>query len=1129
MLTNTLASLALNMESPATSDSRRSSVTSFFKNGITGRRRHASDSGLDIDPFSESFTKIELEEFLKFFVLHKIHKWKIYQHLLGTQIKDGKEVRNFPDINSKSSDSGWTALHVSCSNGHTDLVKVLIQCQADPNIRNNAGSTPIHSAIVNKSKDIVEALLEHDSSLVNSFNSFNGFYPLHTAAFYRLYDISKVLIEYGASVDQDTELTEVSQNSLTVFHLASDKLSKIRTGRVIDRLEVEKDDSHEIDQLKQETHSLLIMYLSKLRRIQIEKTNHSKGSLLHVLCSVDFHDGVRTILAAPYYHPPDLLNTVGMTPLVVALSAGNIRSAKELLFYDVNVNFICPHPFHMTALQLLIKQALIITPLHLEVVQLLLDKGADPAESYETDSPVGMATMITLDVKLLEKFLEYLDESNINTKDRLTGETILHFAVLNSSGEKIAKILEKGADILMDNNDNSPTNKRKPNIPMELSLFNQRGLHYFSGLQLFGLPKLISALKRANSRKLVEFFKTHLAGGSCDKNQIFLQELFLLLQSPESGLTREDLDSIIHYKCDEYPESIFRKTALSWANENDDRITSLELLKLERNVHDCIDSPENICLIKGLQCLKNNLSSDKLLPWIIETYQGFYKRPAHLRWGFAIMTVICELLILSYIPYMYDLYSDIDLAKNYQRIGDENSTFDESELWVCGDQHLDGFCAIDFQETAKIRKSFNIAFWITTTAIIVSTFSYIVCILYHSNPRFIAKLERRFKDWGKKKTINKLTVNILWKLLWVCLVVFSKVFWPIIHFARKIRYNASTKKSQEKQAVIESDTTWSVVKTVEHGLEASLQLFLQMWLLKPYFPIIYTWNKKTFVIKGINGIANFMTFDIYPACYIEKALGKIALTLIVLSVSASFNKCSKHGVPACEKPFRLAPMFLSVLLQIIGRLYAFRILFLLDSPLDEWKLLVFFCIHFLAVFIIKIILEESPFERLRRKNIFPVFLNIGKFFLSIFSSSIIMVHLHSSRMNVKKQRFLSHTCFFLLILMEHFCIILLPYITSSSFPPNSCLDHGSYNSVAITVMTLWAFGVFFHILHYNWSHPWAAINGPQFSVRSILTRFTRGSERVYTEDYQIEKHAQEGYTEIQSKDDCEMTDIVQTL
>ena len=274
------------MESPATSDSRRSSVTSFLRNGITGRRRHASDSGLDLAPFSESFTKIELEEFLKYFVIHKIHKWKIYQHLMGTQLKDGNEVRNFPEINSKSIDSGWTALHVSCSNGYTDLVKVLIQCQADPKIRNNAGSSPIHCAIVNKSKDIVEALLEHDSSLVNSFNTFNGFYPLHTAAFYRLSEISKVLIEYGATVDQDTELTDVSQNSLTVFHLASDKLSKIKTGRVIDRLEVEKDDSHEIDLLKEETHTLLVIYLSKLRRAQIEKTNYSKGSCAEARYSI---------------------------------------------------------------------------------------------------------------------------------------------------------------------------------------------------------------------------------------------------------------------------------------------------------------------------------------------------------------------------------------------------------------------------------------------------------------------------------------------------------------------------------------------------------------------------------------------------------------------------------------------------------------------------------------------------------------------------------------------------------------------------------------------------------------------------------------------------------------------------
>ena len=120
---------------------------------------------------------------------------------------------------------------------------------------------------------------------------------------------------------------------------------------------------------------------------------------------------------------------------------------------------------------------------------------------------------------------------------------------------------------------------------------------------------------------------------------------------------------------------------------------------------------------------------------------------------------------------------------------------------------------------------------------------------------------------------------------------------------------------------------------------------------------------------------------------------------------------------------------------------------------------------------------------------------------------------------------MSHTCFFLLILIEHFIIILLPYLTSSSFPPDSCLDHSSYNSIAITVMTLWLSGVLFHLLHYSWSHPWATINGPQYSVGSVLNKLTRGQDRAYTEDYEAGLQHQGGYQGVRDKEEVEMTDI----
>ena len=75
-------------------------------------------------------------------------------------------------------------------------------------------------------------------------------------------------------------------------------------------------------------------------------------------------------------------------------------------------------------------------------------------------------------------------------------------------------------------------------------------------------------------------------------------------------------------------------------------------------------------------------------------------------------------------------------------------------------------------------------------------------------------------------------------------------------------------------------------------------------------------------------------------------------------------------------------------------------------------------------------------------------------------------------------------------------------------------------------MTLWFFGVFFHVVHYSWAHPWAAINGPDVSFSSFLAKFfKKGSHRVYHEDYPNEEHMQVGYKEIMDREDIELPEV----
>ena len=248
----------------------------------------------------------------------------------------------------------------------------------------------------------------------------------------------------------------------------------------------------------------------------------------------------------------------------------------------------------------------------------------------------------------------------------------------------------------------------------------------------------------------------------------------------------------------------------------------------------------------------------------------------------------------------------------------------------------------------------------------------------------------------------------------------------------------------------------------------------------------------------VTGVANFLTFGTYPACYIEKALGKILLTIVSLTLGVAQMKSNKPGLGIFEKPIKTIPIFLSVLAQTIARIFAIRSLILIKSSLGYWKYAAFFIPHFVAVFLIKIFFEtKSIKDKLKAKlgNQTPCekgksvtksgrasFWNLIKFIASGISSTIVMIHLHEDRPTCRKSHlsFLSHTLFFLLIFIENVLILVcLPFMASHLYPPLDCFTAASrYNAVWV-VLGLWVAGVLAQVVHYKWSHPWAKLNGPR--------------------------------------------------
>lgn len=115
---------------------------------------------------------------------------------------------NYQDYN------GDTIFHFACVLSRLDLIRYLVNSgKIDINVKNNDGDSPLHDACtasnygldLDLSKiylNVVEFLLESGAD-IDSINN-DGFKPVHKAAEFKNLFIIKLLMEYGARIDEST-------------------------------------------------------------------------------------------------------------------------------------------------------------------------------------------------------------------------------------------------------------------------------------------------------------------------------------------------------------------------------------------------------------------------------------------------------------------------------------------------------------------------------------------------------------------------------------------------------------------------------------------------------------------------------------------------------------------------------------------------------------------------------------------------------------------------------------------------------------------------------------------------------------------------------------------------------------
>jgi ankyrin repeat protein len=125
-----------------------------------------------------------------------------------------------------TSNKGWTALKVAVKAGKTEVVQLLLNSNADPNLPDDVKMTPLMEACISNNYSIAKLLIENGANVNASLD--NGWTALMGATSYGDVRLMQLLIDNNANVNAIRTTDSFTALSLAQYHKAEDKINLLR-------------------------------------------------------------------------------------------------------------------------------------------------------------------------------------------------------------------------------------------------------------------------------------------------------------------------------------------------------------------------------------------------------------------------------------------------------------------------------------------------------------------------------------------------------------------------------------------------------------------------------------------------------------------------------------------------------------------------------------------------------------------------------------------------------------------------------------------------------------------------------------------------------------------------------------